>query len=266
MPEPASVNAVLPEMHNFYNELKDIQKKYVTDCRYVTKKPIALKWSGADPLIHLEQPVFEADRLREIFDEISLLIAAHLPKAKSDMDRIAELPGQSVLNLLEAAMSGSIVKAGGDLDRNINIDFLKFIVLNSVKPFLKAFAGGITHRTDIGAWRKNFCPVCGSSPHIGRITGDGKKYLCCSLCETEWQYKRLACYNCGNENHNTLSFLFIDETPGYGLDVCEECKVYIKIVDEQKGGKAEVMANEAATLYLDVVARRKGYRHNMANS
>lgn len=46
------------------------------------------------------------------------------------------------------------------------------------------------------------CPSCGSKPVAGVMRGEGdgaKRALICSLCATEWPYRRLICANCGEE-------------------------------------------------------------------
>jgi FdhE protein len=47
------------------------------------------------------------------------------------------------------------------------------------------------------------CPFCGGRPVAGVLRGEGdgaKRSLICSLCATEWQYRRIVCPNCG-ERH-----------------------------------------------------------------
>jgi len=85
------------------------------------------------------------------------------------------------------------------------------------------------------------------------------------MCETEWLYKRLICYNCGNEDHRTLSLLLVEETPGYQLDVCEVCKSYLKIVDEKSVSQRDMRTADIRTIYLDVIAYQKGYTNKAAN-
>src|SRR5215470_15008204 len=51
------------------------------------------------------------------------------------------------------------------------------------------------------------CPFCGSKPQVAvlRPEGDGaKRFLLCSLCSTEWMFRRLLCPNCGEENKEKL--------------------------------------------------------------
>jgi FdhE protein len=94
---------------------------------------------------------------------------------------------------------------------------------------------------------------------------DGKRHLRCSLCDTEWVYKRLACYNCGNEDHDTLSFLMVEEIPGYQIDVCEVCKSYLKVIEDRTGFYRDWDMVDVQTVYLDVIARQKGYSNDITS-
>jgi len=52
------------------------------------------------------------------------------------------------------------------------------------------------------------CPLCGSKPQVGalRPEGDGgKRSLICSLCGTEWAYRRIVCPACGEEDVRKLA-------------------------------------------------------------
>jgi FdhE protein len=149
----------------------------------------------------------------------------------------------------------------------LHAGILKFIVTNTIKPFLSQVAQQMGKEKWGGSWGKNICPVCGNRPNIGRLAKeDGKRHLRCSLCETEWLYKRLVCYNCGNEDHHTLSFLLVEEIPGYQIDVCEVCKQYLKIIDERAGFHADLQLIDVRTLYLDLIAWQQGYNNDLASS
>src|SRR6266478_4127188 len=52
------------------------------------------------------------------------------------------------------------------------------------------------------------CPLCSGKPQVGvlRQEGDGsKRSLICSLCSNEWEYRRLVCPSCGEENVEKLA-------------------------------------------------------------
>jgi FdhE protein len=91
---------------------------------------------------------------------------------------------------------------------------------------------------------------------------DGKRILECSLCNTQWVFKRLRCPFCGNEDADTLGFFFVEEAT-YRVDKCDKCKRYIKTVDERKkpeGGLRALLVEDVATLYLDMLAAKEGYQ------
>ncbi len=46
------------------------------------------------------------------------------------------------------------------------------------------------------------CPLCGSRPLMGvlRVEGDsGKRFLLCSFCSQEWEFRRIHCPTCGEQ-------------------------------------------------------------------
>jgi FdhE protein len=56
-------------------------------------------------------------------------------------------------------------------------------------------------------------------------------------------------------------FYYHEESP-HRLYVCDKCKRYIKCVDERKmqlGQGTDLRVEDMATLYLDTLAREKGY-------
>lgn len=80
------------------------------------------------------------------------------------------------------------------------------------------------------------CPQCRRSPQLGilRTAGEGaRRSLLCSLCATEWRYKRLCCAACGEENASKLSYYRVSDIPHVRLDACETCRKYMKSIDSR---------------------------------
>jgi FdhE protein len=106
------------------------------------------------------------------------------------------------------------------------------------------------------------CPFCSARPVAGILRGEGegaKRSLLCSLCATEWQYRRIVCPNCGEENKDHLPVYLADD-PGYvRVDACDTCRTYIKSVDLTKNGRAVPVVEELATLTLTLWAEENGY-------
>jgi FdhE protein len=112
------------------------------------------------------------------------------------------------------------------------------------------------------------CPFCGSRPVAGVLRGEGdggKRWLLCSVCSTEWPFRRVLCWNCGEEDKDKLPIYSAPEFPGVRLDACDTCHAYLKSVDLTKDGYAVPMVDEIATVALDIWAEEHGYGKMQAN-
>jgi FdhE protein len=106
------------------------------------------------------------------------------------------------------------------------------------------------------------CPLCLSKPLVGalRQEGDGgKRSLICSLCATEWHYRRLVCPGCGEEDVHKLAVYSAKEIPSVRVEACESCHTYIKTVDLTKDGNAVPVVDELATIPLNLWAQEHSY-------
>ena len=106
------------------------------------------------------------------------------------------------------------------------------------------------------------CPFCGRKPGVAvlRPLGDGgQRRLICSFCLAEWEFRRLICANCGEEDHKKLPVYTADQFPHIRVDCCDRCKRYLKTIDFTKTGLADPIVDELATIPLDLWARDHGY-------
>jgi FdhE protein len=109
----------------------------------------------------------------------------------------------------------------------------------------------------------SLCPFCGSKPQVAvlRPEGDGgKRSLVCSLCSTEWTYRRLLCPSCGEEHKDKLPVFVADEFEYVRVDACDSCHTYLKSIDMTKNGRAIPVVDELATVSLNLWAQEKNYR------
>ncbi len=138
------------------------------------------------------------------------------------------------------------------------------------KAFLMNLAKGLNGLGDAvnKYWENGFCPVCGSLPSLGVFGGnrDGGMSLVCSLCETQWNFRRLHCPFCGNDDQKGLGYLYSEAEEGYRINYCDKCKLYLKIVDVRKKGNAyPYPIEDIITLPLDILAQEKGYKRLSPN-
>jgi len=112
------------------------------------------------------------------------------------------------------------------------------------------------------------CPTCGGAPSSSMVVGwrgaDGTRYCSCSLCMTLWNYVRAKCTLCGS----TKSIRFQEIEGGGGTvkaETCEECRGYLKVIYQQKVDALDPVADDVATLGLDLLVRELGYRRGGVN-
>jgi FdhE protein len=139
---------------------------------------------------------------------------------------------------------------------------LSFLAESSVKPSLEAYADSLKGHVDQELWWKGYCPICGSQPERGELGIEaGERFLECSSCAFKWRFKRVVCPFCGNDKSEKLRF-FNTESDGkaYRVDVCDECKRYIKTIDlREVQGEAVPIVEDIGTLHLDMIAEKEGY-------
>ncbi|WP_225783906.1 formate dehydrogenase accessory protein FdhE [Xenophilus sp. Marseille-Q4582] len=104
------------------------------------------------------------------------------------------------------------------------------------------------------------CPVCGSAPvaSVLRIGGNiaGHRYLHCGLCATEWHMVRIKCSHC--ESTKGVRYQGAEDASGkigevVQAETCTACHTYRKLVSQEKDPYAEPLADDLASLTLDLL-------------
>jgi len=138
------------------------------------------------------------------------------------------------------------------------------------RAFLQPYAAGIRSRFNM-RWSGPTpyrCPFCKRKPGMGvlRPLGDGgQRSLVCSFCLAEWEFRRIVCPGCGEENHAKLPVYTAEELKHVRVEGCDSCKSYIKTVDLTKSGLAEPIVDEMASIPLDLWAQKQGYTKLQCN-
>ena len=112
------------------------------------------------------------------------------------------------------------------------------------------------------------CPFCDGAPlaAVLRPEGDGaKRFLLCSLCLREWEFRRVICAWCGEQDHHKLPRFGTDELPHVNVFACDTCKHYLKGVDLTVNGLAVPLVDEVAAAPLDLWATEQGYTKTVVN-
>lgn len=112
------------------------------------------------------------------------------------------------------------------------------------------------------------CPACGGAPVasviFGRQGAHGARYCACSLCATQWHVVRIKCVLC--ESTEGIAYQALDGGPDtVKAETCENCRGYVKILHQHKDSALEPVADDVATLGLDMLLHQDGYRRGGVN-
>lgn len=133
-----------------------------------------------------------------------------------------------------------------------------------VQAFLQPYADLLRSRALLPPLQAKYalCPFCHRKPTLGvlRQMGEGaSRSLVCGFCAAEWDFRRLVCPGCGEEDDKKLPVFTASDFDYIRVECCETCKTYIKAIDLTKNGRAEPLVDELASAPLDLWAHEHGY-------
>lgn len=112
------------------------------------------------------------------------------------------------------------------------------------------------------------CPACGAPPVASLVVGwpgaENTRFCSCSLCSTLWNYVRVKCTLCGS----TKGIAYRTVEGGDGLvraETCDSCRGYVKILRQEQNPALDPVADDVASLALDLLVRELGYRRGAVN-
>jgi FdhE protein len=112
------------------------------------------------------------------------------------------------------------------------------------------------------------CPVCGSPPMTSSVVGWPKahntRFCACSLCATQWNVVRVKCVLCSSTDG--ISYRAIEGKPEtIKAETCEKCRGYLKVLYQVNDHALEPMADDVASLGLDMLVAGEGWKRGGRN-
>ncbi len=112
------------------------------------------------------------------------------------------------------------------------------------------------------------CPFCGYLPVASQVCVGGIKenyrYLLCGLCSTKWHLVRVICSNCRDTSE--ITYYYIETgTQAIKAESCNKCNSYSKIFYQEKDPDLDIIADDLASLNLDLLMAEKGYLRSSRN-
>ena len=190
-----------------------------------------------------------ADATRSRFLEV---VEEHGPDQLAQVARqLHAAPASSWSDLLDAVWT-----ATGEPPSSPE-EFLAFAFLQPYAEFVRS-----QFRLQLEGYADSQCPFCNRKPVLGvlRQQGDaGRRNLLCGFCLTEWEFRRIICPGCGQEDHAKLPVYTAETFPHIRVECCDTCQTYIKSIDLTKNGLAEPLVDELASIPLNLWAQERGY-------
>lgn len=230
------------EILNFYVHMAEFQEK-LSDAL----SGYVITQSDSNPP---ELDISTAAKLTARFGSFLSLAEKYGPAALAETTRQIRARGEaSWSDLLQVAWADfSPTDARGVLAQSFLQPYAEMVRSHAAKrPLHSAYA---------------ICPFCNRKPSYGvmRQMGDGaSRSLICSFCLNEWDFRRIVCPGCGEENESKISVFSAEEFRHIRVEGCETCKMYLKAIDLTKDGHAEPLVDELASAPLDLWARERGY-------
>jgi FdhE protein len=112
------------------------------------------------------------------------------------------------------------------------------------------------------------CPVCGTLPVASIVRSDkrsqGYRYLHCGLCATEWHMVRITCSHC-LANDGIVYHSIEGGSEAVRAESCGQCHTYRKILYQEKDPDVEPVADDLASLALDLLMTQEGFHRGSGN-
>ncbi|TAK50165.1 MAG: formate dehydrogenase accessory protein FdhE [Xanthobacteraceae bacterium] len=120
----------------------------------------------------------------------------------------------------------------------------------------------------IEAVRDGLCPCCGGPPVASLVVGwpgaHATRYCACALCQSLWHHVRIKCAVCGSTE--SISYEEIEAGPGLvKAENCGKCGCYVKIMHQLNDPELDPVADDVASLGLDLLMRDAGARRGAVN-
>jgi FdhE protein len=240
--------------------LREEHRKNMADVfTVVDESLIEKKMVGGLPLIDFSSGRFDLTRPKEYF--LALLGVAE-KRVPGETAELAEKIKDGSCDFEKMVLHSFYVQDDEpDIDAEEEFfDLVELFLEESLRPSLEIVAQKYADVIARSGWLEGYCPVCGKEPKIGQIRGEEGRFLFCNQCGFEWHFLRIKCPFCSNEEQQSLAYFTVEGDEQYRVDVCNECKRYIKIVDFRESKREPNLdVEDIATLHLDILANEEGY-------
>lgn len=243
------------EFLDFYRHIAEFQKTLRASIRSSQGNE-----SGKAPVADVRERL-DLTVLLPHFRGFLSVVEQHAPSAlRESAHQMSLLPSDSWIASLEAYWQHA-----GKYDQQVGA-FAQFLSRAFLQPYAEYRAARMLQGPLAVTIR--LCPLCGARPLMGvlRLEGDGgKRFLLCTFCSQEWEFRRILCPTCGEEAEGKLPVYVAEQLPHVRVEACDTCKFYLQTVDLTKDGHAVPMVDDLAAVPLTLWAHEHGYTRLQPN-
>jgi len=190
-----------------------------------------------------------------------------LPELKTLVKDLGSVPLQAAMASLsdDSERWSTLLLQYWEQDSEISSPADAFLAYLLLQPYAQHVTGRMKVSSDSASSQ---CPACGNPPQLSTLrefNNAARRSLICSLCSTEWEFRRVLCPYCGEKNKDKLPIFSAEDFVQARVEACDTCKSYIKCIDLTKDGRAIPQVDDLATLALDLWAQEQGYTRPQPN-
>ncbi len=219
-------------------------------CREHGMPPLGTRGWDRDPVWR--------EALHRILTELE---AGALPEAtRATIARLTDTDDASLERVAETLLAG-------DNDETLDRAALPFI-----GAALQAYWLHLVTTLGAGAFGRleipHLCPACGSAPMVSVVcigaSDHGLRYLTCSLCNAQWHAVRIKCVFC--DTTKGIAYYGIEGgSAAVKAESCDACHGYLKILYMDKDPNVDALADDVASIALDVLMAESGIARRGTN-
>jgi FdhE protein len=255
------------EILDFYAKVRELQDRSKSSLK---TDPIKFEKERKDllaregfPLMRKEDFPLDIEASIRLFRSLCRIGKAANPRMAGQVEKIRDLLGKKKIDLKKLFDGGVKEETIGQVAAESGLDksILSFFLQSSIRPSIEAGVEQLRGEVDPETWRKGHCPACGSPPSLSLLKGvEGKRYLLCSCCGSQWRADRLRCPACDNKERESLGYFCAEGEEAFRIDLCDRCHRYIKTIDYRSLEESDPCLEDLATLHLDILASEKGFQ------
>lgn len=231
----------------------------------IPENHLSVKIREGFPLVNLSDFIIDTKATRELVRKICTITetsglstsnaAVKLKKALEEGNLEINALSDGILRQ-ETALFHSI-----EIEFDIAADFLNFSLYQGMIPSIQICSEQLSGHIQGNEYSNTgVCPICGSTPDFSMFNDEGERHVFCGFCRHPWRVERIFCPFCENEDRETLNYLYTEEEKEYRVDLCDQCKKYMKCIDVRDIDRpAYPPLEHAATMHLDIKAQEAGY-------